>query len=713
MLPQTHGSVSTGERRRIGHESDTDRPQVPPPSPVAWGSPYAGSSSSKCWNTTIVIAAKGLKRLGIGIAAIIAAGIGGLALVPLFIPADHVRDTVQAEIRAVTGLDPVLEGGATVSLFPSARVSLGHVVLGADHGGEAALSADRLIVQLRLLPLLLGRIEISDVALIRPRIAVTFDSNGHSNWAALVDTLSRSLKPQATRAERMLSFSEIRIADGTVFVRDERRGIAETLADVEMSLAWPAISKSFAATGRVLWRNEPVDVSVSLSDLFAAITGSRSGVKVRLSGAPLKVAFDGHLSHRPSLQVEGTAAADSNSLRQALRWTGLRTLPGTGLGRFALRAHTKVAGSTVTLSGVNVELDGNTAEGVLALGLDRRPTLQGTLAADTIDISSHVSTVRALAHERHEWSGRPIALNSLTGFDLDLRLSAGNVLLPGAKLGRTAVAATLRSGRLTLTIGESQAFGGMLKGSVGLAKAEVGVEMKAQLQFADVDLERCLGELLSVRRIEGKGSLDLTVEGSGESVLALTRTLNGQAKLLARQGGLAGIGLEPWLRRLERRPLSGSGDFRTGRTPFERLTVALKIAHGTATVEDGRMEGAAVRVALTGSASIPARDFDLKGTAGLITANATDPAAFELPFVVQGRWEDPVLLPDAQLLIQRSGAAAPLLNAVRERRGRDAVRSAIESLTRVPAPTISGPPAATAAPAAGEAAPTTVIPASR
>jgi AsmA protein len=459
----------------------------------------------------------------------------------------------------------------------------------------------------------------------------------------------------------------------------------------------------------VLWRNEPVDVSLSLGDLFAALSGSRSGVKLRLSGAPLKLAFDGHLSHRPTLNVEGTVAADSVSLRQALRWTGLRSLPGTGLGRFALRAQTKVSGHNVALSGVNVELDGNTAEGVITFGLDGRPTLQGTLAADALDISPHVATIRALTHDQRDWSGRPISLNSLTGFDLDLRLSAGNVLLAGAKLGRTAIAVTLRGGRMTLTIGESQAFGGMLKGSVGVAKTESGVELKAQLQFTDVDLESCLGELFAVRRLEGKGSLDLAIEGAGASVLALTRTLNGQAKLLARQGGLAGIGLEPLLRRLERRPLSGSGDFRTGRTPFERLTVALKIAHGTATVEDGRMEGAAVRVALTGSASIPARDLDLKGTAGLVTASTSDPAAFELPFVVQGRWDDPVMLPDAQLLIQRSGAAAPLLNAVRERRARDAVRSAIESLTRVPAPAVSGQPTAVAP---AESAPA-LLPASR
>jgi AsmA protein len=54
-----------------------------------------------------------------------------------------------------------------------------------------------------------------------------------------------------------------------------------------------------------------------------------------------------------------------------------------------------------------------------------------------------------------------------------------------------------------------------------------------------------------------------------------------------------------------------------------------------------------------------------------------------------------VMLPDAQLLIRRSEAAAPLLDAVRERRGRDAVRSAIDSLTRIPppAPALSGAPA--------------------
>ena len=39
------------------------------------------------------------------------------------------------------------------------------------------------------------------------------------------------------------------------------------------------------------------------------------------------------------------------------------------------------------------------------------------------------------------------------------------------------------------------------------------------------------------------------------------------------------------------------------------------------------------------------------------------------------------MLPDPEILIRRSGAAAPLLDAVRDRRAREAVRAAIERLT--------------------------------
>jgi AsmA protein len=637
-----------------------------------------------------VTATTGFKRLGIATVAAVLVMIAALATLALLTPADKVREAVKAEIRNVTGLDVSLRGDAEVSLFPNGAISFRDVTLGDD--GEPALSADRLIATLRFFPLFAGRIEIADVALVRPRIKIEVGPDGRSNWSGLIGTLGRAFGPNSARQDIATSFSEIRVTDGTVVVSDAGRGVSEALDNVELSLAWPSISNSFAATGRFSWRGEPVDATVTLTDFGAALIGDRTGVKVRLNGTPLKVVFEGSISSRPTLKIDGTLAADAPSLRDTLRWAGVKPLTGGGFGRFSLKAKTNVTGGKIALSTVNVELDGNTAEGVLTFATDGRQTLQGTLAANDLNLTPYISTVRFLTSNQRDWDRVPLSLDGLNGFDLDLRLSAARIALSQMKLGRTAVALNLRGGRFSATIGEAQAFGGVLKGSFGLAATEQGAELRSQVNFIDVDLEHCLNELFSFRRIEGRGNLAFNIESTGTSMMALTRGLNGSASVMGRQGALTGINVEQLLRRLERRPLSGASDFRGGRTPYENLNGSLKIAQGQATIEEMRIESPRVRLALAGTSSIPSREFDLRGTASLLsTTSAEAPPSFELPFVIQGPWDDPIILPDTQMLILRSPVASPLFEAVKNRNTRDTVRSAIERLT---GGTPSSPPAA-------------------
>ena len=628
---------------------------------------------------------------------LIALGAAVFAGATALISRDAVRVQTIDEIRAVTGLNPTLGGDATVTLFPRGSVSFADVVLG--DAARPALTAERLTARLRFFPLLLGRVEIADVSLEHPTIDISLEANGRSNWSGLIETLARS----KANAPHVTAFTEIRIDGGTVTVHEPDHKLSETLDDMELSLAWPSISKTFGATGRFVWHGEPVDMSLALGDFAAALAGNRSGLKVRLAAAPMKIAFDGAIGMKPTLKIDGTLAADSASLRDALIWTGQQPLPGGGFGRFSLKAVTDVVGGTIGMTNVNVELDGNAAEGVLNFATEGRKALQGTLAADTLDLTPYMSTVRLLSTNQHEWNNGRITLDGLSDTDIDLRLSAANVVMANAKMGRTAIAANLRGGQLTVTVGEAQAYGGVIKGSLALAKVDSGVDIKSQLQFADVDLESCLGQLFGLHRLEGKGTIALTVEGSGASVLAVTRTLNGTASLTGEHGTLAGINVEQLLRRLERRPLSGGGEFRSGSTPYDKLAVSMKVAQGRVTVEDAKIDGAAVRLAMTGSASIPERDLDLKGSAALVTADRPGAPPFELPFVVRGSWDDPIMLPDAEALIRRSGAAAPLLNAVRERSTRDTVRSVIERLTGAPAAPAAAIPAAEQATAPAEA----------
>ncbi len=640
-------------------------------------------------------AAIGTKRLAIAAAALIAAAFVVLIGFAAFLPAASVRDAVKAEIRAVTGLDPVLGDDVSLSLFPSGSVRFHNVRLANEAAGEPVATADELIARLRYFPLLAGHIEIADVTLVRPVIKVAFSAAGESNWSGLISSLARALQPHS---DRTASFSEIGVQNGTVIVYDGGSDATERLEGVDFQVAWPSISRSFGANGHFSWHNEKVEASLTLSDFLAALTGERSGLKVRLASVPLTLAFDGAASDEPTLKIQGTLGVEASSLREALRWIGNDKLPFGGFGRFALRAQSDIGGRVASLSNVNVELDGNSAEGALTISADPHRLVQGTLAADALDLTPYVSGIRLQARNERNWNQLPITLDGFNDLSLDLRLSAANIKISSARLGRTAVAATMRDGKLNIAVGESQVFGGLAKGNLGLANAAGGVAVTSHMQFADVDLDNCLGQVFGLHRIEGRGTLTVNLDGTGDSVLAVTHALNGAASLNAGSGALTGINIEQLLRRLERRPLSGSGDFRSGRTPFDQLAISLKVNQGVVSVDDMRIVGPSVRLAVSGQASLPTRDLDLKGIATLVSSTTTD--EFVLPFVVQGPWDDPIMLPDAQSLIRRSGAAAPLLGAGRTYNAGDAVRSVIDQLMAAPPTSATSPsvsPAATPA----------------
>jgi AsmA protein len=624
-----------------------------------------------------VTMADGMKRLGMPIAALLGAVVIGLVAMSWLLDREALRQAVETQIRTVTGLDLVFKGPIDVSVFPASYVSFHDVGLKGGDTAEPALRVDVLTANLRLIPLLLRRFEIADLMLLRPHIRIVRQANGDSNWTPFIDTIARTMKPGA---ENQVSFSEIRIQDGTLAYEDAGGRMSETLEAIDLSLAWPSISRSFAATGQFDWRGERVDGSISASDFIAALSGDRSGLKVRIASAPLKLAFDGTVANRTSAMMEGILSVDSPSLRDALRWAGQAPPGGGGFGRFALRARANIVGPSIALTNVNLELDGNTAEGVMTYANNGRQTLQATLAADALDFTPYISTFRLLASGAHDWNRQLFDLNPLSTTDFDMRLSAAKVTVGSSKLGRTAFGANLRGGALALSVGEAQIYGGIARGSFGVTRADAVADVRAQFQFTDVDLQACAGDLFGVTKLTGRGNLNVALSASGASPFGLAQSLDGTATLTGRDGAIAGFNVEQLLKRLERRPLSGGGNFRNGSTPYDTLAIAVRFNDGIATAEDVRFEGQGTRVTLTGTASVPTREYDLKGIASLTSTPNAAPG-FDLPFVVQGPWDDPLIFPDPDSLIRRSPASAPLLDAVKDRKTRDAVRSVLERFT--------------------------------
>ena len=372
--------------------------------------------------------ATGLMRLSLVIAAVFAAGIGALVAASALIPTEtraqrgHRGDPRRHRARAD---HPRRGHGLAVS---DRDGELLRRVLGDARTPTPALTADRLTAKLQLLPLLIGNIEPADMSLTRPRIIVKVEPDGRSNWSNLMATLARTLKPGAGKPERVLSFSEIRMSGGTITVTEPSRGIAEELSNVELSFAWPSISRSFGATGRFVWRGEAFDASANAADLLAALSGDRSGLKVRLAGAPFKLAFDGHISQRPTLKMEGTLATDGKSLREAMRWAGQQPLPGGGFG--PLRPEGADDPDRRQLRAVRRQYRARRqCRRRRAGALDRSAhDREGHARRPTRSISRRTSRrSRCCARTSATGAAATIAIDGLSDFDLDLRLSAARV----------------------------------------------------------------------------------------------------------------------------------------------------------------------------------------------------------------------------------------------------------------------------------------------
>jgi AsmA protein len=611
-----------------------------------------------------------MHRLIVGAMVVVAVLAGAVTLLPRLLPEDEVRLAVTRALFNATGAEPRIYGGAKLTLLPRPAIRLDGVRL--DHGRYSGITSGALVAEIRLAPLLAGSIEIGALTFERPHLALEFGGDG-------IRIAGLPLNPSTPAARA--SAPELRIVDGIVELHTGN-GRVHTLTAVDASLAWAGTG--LTASGTFELDRLPVAATMVMADAAALLKGDRSALRLRLDAEDQRYMFDGGLALRKGPQIDGALAASGKSLRSLLARLGFEAPGNRGLGPYSLKARIAFTPASFALSALAAEIDGNLLEGGITVKREAgRTILQGTLASELIDLTRYVGS-KLTVNKSAGWLADPIDFVALRALDFDVRLSAQRILIERTEVGKVALTLTLKDGRLALAVGEAQLFGGTLRGAATLAPAAAGADAKIDAKLSDFSFGDGLFALTGIRRVEGTGVLSVALASVGASPEAIAHDLSGETSLVVTGGAITGINVEQVLRRLDRKPLSGFGDLRGGRTPFERLAAKVRIAEGSATLDEIRIESALINVTLTGSASFSRRDFDLRGTATLVRpstlAAATPPRTFELPFLLQGPWESPLVLPDADALIRRSGAAAPLLDAIRNK-PRGTVRSVIESLT--------------------------------
>lgn len=631
------------------------------------------------------------------------AGLAVLALVcvlvlPLLVPSADLRHAATAAISAATGREPVISGEPALKLLPSPRLVLGKVTFPLPAG--QALDAENVVTRLRIWPLFSGRAEVADVTLERPTLILIRPEAGPDDPSASVlarlgeTTLAKTaaaMLPLMARAD----LPELRITSGTIAVRAPSGLTEELIGGIMASLDHSGDRKGIALSLELEWRDVPVSGTLVMDDAQAFLSGTQVPTHLTLSAAGSALRFRGIAALGSAPSAEGQLNVESPSLRRLLGWIGVPAPARSGFGPFSLAARANLEAGTLSLANARVELDGNPGEGALLAKLSGpRPQVQGTLAADTFSLEPYGRISLLNAHGTG-WDRTPIDLSPLDTFDLDLRLSAAEVKSEASVFTTVAASAVLSGGRMVLAVGQANGWGGLIRATMGLAvpgrlrtgTLPAGGTVQVEAELTDINLETALADIAGIRQLGGRGDLQLDLRGEGRNVYDMAQNLSGSIVLAGDGGALVGFDVPQALQRIERRPLGGGVDARGGRTAFNTLNARIAIRNGTATVQQLEIEGRQARVALSGTAVLALRELDLSGRAALLAPQRREaaptpardpdttgkiaedkrPVRLEMPFTVRGSWEQPVILADPQSLLERSGAAQSLMEAVRQR----------------------------------------------
>ncbi|MGG5809775.1 AsmA family protein, partial [Falsiroseomonas sp. CW058] len=459
--------------------------------------------------------------------AVIAIPAVALAAIWAFLDAERLRPRIVAAVEEATGRRFTI-GSLRLALSLSPTVELRDVALANAPGGSRPqmLTAGRVEMQARLLPLLSGRIEIARIELDAPDLLLETDAGGRGNWqfepaAADPPAAAAPAAPpaaEAPRQPRALGIDRLRVEGGRLTWRDGRTGVAQVVEVPALDASAPLAGPT-ALRGQAVLRGQTLALDAT-AGAIAAFGGAEPwpfGATLAAAGAEARV--EGTLAAGRAWAVQASArAADLTRLAPLLPEIPLPPLrevtaaahasgtgaeiaaardialragasdlsvlrPGLALARFeataaSLDAPLSLAGEA-TLGGAALRLSGSLGTPAILLGRQAAPLpveLRLETAGAHATLRGAIAEPRALAGVDLALAAEVadlVALSPLAGAPLpairDLRATARLAertarFEGGAHLRGIAVTSSVGDlgGELTLVVGERPGLAGRL-----------------------------------------------------------------------------------------------------------------------------------------------------------------------------------------------------------------------------------------------------------
>ncbi|ACK52207.1 AsmA family protein [Methylocella silvestris BL2] len=585
------------------------------------------------------------------------------AAVPWLFSTSALRDGITAQIRQITGLSTLSQGKAVFVVLPQPHISIDAIQF-ADPSGALRIDAAYLKGYLRVSALLRGQLEIASVTLGEPQMVIDLAGRPMRSDSAIGRAANaKSATPQASSADET-RLGVLTLVNGRARLTNSFGDSDAIVEAINVTVDWRKLGASANINGTARFRDQGADISAAIEHPADLMRGGASGLLLKIDSPALSLAAEGSLASGPQAQFAGRVTASAPSLRRLVETGGYFIALPAPFENFALEADVNATAPSASFSNLRLQLDGNDYEGALAvLQGEGRPTLAGTLAANELSLRPFFANLSPIHGRDGQWSHDAFDLDEDNFADLDIRISAQRLSLPGVDFRDAAFSVMKRDRRVDLALIRAKAAQGEVRGRASFIKAAGGLETHVTAALAGVDAAAMWPGGVESIRITGTVNATANLQAAGLNMSEMMRNLEGRAQIAMQNGEINGVNLGQALRSVDKRPLGLADDIRYGATSFGSAGFGLQFAKGVATIEHGEMRSRAIDLNFNGAIDFGDRTVDVHAT---VMSAAPDPnSKSERPqfaFDVAGSWDELALVPDARSLIRQSGAAAPLFS---------------------------------------------------
>ncbi|MDP3211202.1 AsmA family protein [Methylotenera sp.] len=266
-----------------------------------------------------------------------------------------------------------------------------------------------------------------------------------------------------------------------------------------------------------------------------------------------------------------------------------------------LNVNIKADGEKLALSGLNVKFDDSQIKGGLGISHFSKPLYTFDLDIDQLNLDKYIIASDKPAETKANTGDAPIDLSALKALNANGSIRIGNLRYGKTKASNVRVDLKAANGIATIAPLSANLYQGSMNGSLSVdARNTPSIAFKQDMK--GIAIGPLLVDAINNDMLDGKGTFNVDVTASGNTVGAMKKALNGKSSLQLADGAIKGIDIAGTIRNAKSKlnilkGQSSIGADQTQKTDFSELSASFDIKNGVAHNEDLAMKAPILRLA--------------------------------------------------------------------------------------------------------------------